>query len=51
MLIIIVTFVLNILIIMKLIEFTEHFSNEASCEQYLKEVREKQGVICQKRKK
>ena len=48
MLIIIVTFVLNILIIMKLIEFTEHFSNEESCEQYLKEVREKQGVVCTK---
>ena len=48
MLVIIVTFVLNILIIMKLIEFTEHFSNEESCEQYLKEVREKQGVVCTK---
>ena len=35
MLVIIVTFVLNILIIMKLIEFTDHFSNEESCEQYL----------------
>jgi hypothetical protein len=33
---------------MKLIEFTEHFSNEESCEQYLKEVREKQGVVCTK---
>lgn len=33
---------------MKLLEFAKHFDNEASCEAHLKEVREKEGVVCSK---
>ena len=33
---------------MKLLEFAKHFDNEASCEAYLKEVREQEGVVCSK---
>lgn len=33
---------------MKLIEFTERFDSEESCENYLKEIREKEGVVCAK---
>ena len=33
---------------MKLIEFSKHFPDEESCEQYLKLVREKQGIVCTK---
>ncbi len=34
------------MLIMKLIEFTEHFFTEESCEQHLKAVRQAQGVVC-----
>ena len=33
---------------MKPLEFAKHFDNEASCEVHLKEVREKEGVVCSK---
>ena len=33
---------------MKLIEFGKRFQNEESCEQYLREVREREGVVCSK---
>jgi len=31
---------------MKLVEFSKRFPNEEACEQYLKEQREKAGVVC-----
>ena len=33
---------------MRLIDFAKRFDSEESCEQYLKEVREKEGVVCSK---
>lgn len=33
---------------MKLTEFSKRFDSEAACEQYLKEAREKAGVVCSK---
>jgi len=33
---------------MKLVEFSKRFPNEEACEQYLKEQREKAGVVCKK---
>lgn len=33
---------------MKLIEFSRRFDSEESCEKYLKEVREREGVVCSK---
>ena len=33
---------------MKLIDFAKRFDSEESCEEYLKEAREKEGVICAK---
>ena len=33
---------------MKLIEFGKRFSDETSCEQYLRDLREKEGLVCSK---
>jgi len=33
---------------MKLIDFSRHFENEEACEKYLKELREKEGLVCSK---
>ena len=33
---------------MKLLEFSKRFPDETSCERYLREVREKEGVVCAK---
>ena len=39
-------FVINKAIKMNLFEFTERFPNENACKEHLKEVREKQGIVC-----